>query len=103
METTVVNGMLTVKVNMLQTVALAVIVYFFGVFVRAKVPVLRRFSIPAPVIGGLTFAFLTTTLRMQGILAVDLDGTLQTVLMIMFFTTIGMGASLILLKKAVSL
>jgi len=40
---------------------------------------------------------------MQGILAVDLDGTLQTVLMIMFFTTIGMGASLILLKKAVSL
>lgn len=58
METTVVNGMLTVKVNMLQTVALAVIVYFFGVFVRAKVPVLRRFSIPAPVIGGLPSLFL---------------------------------------------
>ncbi|MGL5512374.1 MAG: sodium/glutamate symporter, partial [Sporomusa sp.] len=91
--------MLTLKVNMLQTVALAVIVYFFGIFVRTKIPVLRRFSIPAPVIGGLAFAFLTTTLRMQGILAVDLDGTLQTVLMIMFFTTIGMGASLILLKR----
>ncbi|CQR71825.1 Sodium/glutamate symport carrier protein [Sporomusa ovata DSM 2662] len=99
MESTIVNGLLILKLNMIQTVALALVVYFLGSFIRHRVPIFMRLSIPAPVIGGLIFAGLSTFLRTQGILGFELDGSMQTALMIMFFCTIGMGASVTLLKK----
>lgn len=99
METKLINGLLTVKVNMIQTVALAVIVYYLGRAIRNRSFWLRRLSIPAPVVGGFLFALVATVLRISGALAVDLDNTLQGTLMVMFFTTIGMNASLMLLKK----
>ncbi|EAX48844.1 sodium/glutamate symporter [Thermosinus carboxydivorans Nor1] len=99
METKVVNGLLILKLNMIQTVALAIIVYYLGAAIRRRIPLLIRFSIPAPVVGGLLFAGLATFLRTQGILGFELDSTMQSALMIMFFTTIGMGASVMLLKR----
>ncbi|TWH47311.1 sodium/glutamate symporter [Sporomusa sp. KB1] len=99
MESTIVNGLLILKLNMIQTVALALAVYFLGSFIRHRIPIFMRLSIPAPVIGGLIFAGLSTFLRTQGILGFELDGSMQTALMIMFFCTIGMGASVTLLKK----
>lgn len=99
METKVVDGLLVLKVNMIQTVALGIIVYFLGAAIRKRVAWLVKFSIPAPVVGGMLFAGIATFLRTQGILGIDLDSTLQSVLMIMFFTTIGMGASVLLLRK----
>lgn len=99
MESKIVNGLLIYNLNMIQTVALALGVYFLGSFIRRKIPILIRLSIPSPVIGGLIFAGLSTFLRTQGILGFELDSTMQTALMIMFFCTIGMGASVTLLKK----
>ena len=99
METKVVNGLLILKLNMIQTVALAIIVYYLGAAIRRRIPLLIRFSIPAPVVGGLLFAGLATFLRTQGIMGFELDSTMQSALMIMFFTTIGMGASVMLLKR----
>lgn len=99
MESKIVAGLLVYKLNMIQTVALALVMYFIGNFIRHRVPLFMRLSIPGPVIGGLIFASLSTFLRTQGILGFELDGTMQTALMIMFFCTIGMGASLTLLKK----
>jgi len=99
MESTIVKGLLILKLNMIQTVALALVVYFLGSFIRHRIPIFMRLSIPAPVIGGLIFAGLSTFLRTQGILGFELDGSMQTALMIMFFCTIGMGASVTLLKK----
>lgn len=99
MESKIVAGLLIFKLNMIQTVALALVMYFIGNFIRHRVPMFMRLSIPAPVIGGLIFAGISTFLRTQGILGFELDGTMQTALMIMFFCTIGMGASLTLLKK----
>jgi ESS family glutamate:Na+ symporter len=99
MESTVLDGLLIYKLSLVQTVALALIVYFIGSFIRNKIPVLVRLSIPAPVIGGLLFAGISTFLRMQGILGFELDSTMQNVLMIMFFCTIGMGASVTLIKQ----
>lgn len=99
MESTIVKGLLILKLNMIQTVALALVVYFLGSFIRHRVPIFMRLSIPAPVIGGLIFAGLSTFLRTQGILGFELDVSMQTALMIMFFCTIGMGASVTLLKK----
>ncbi len=91
--------MLILKFNALQTIALAVVTYYLGTAILRRVPILVRFCIPAPVVGGLLFAVLATLLRMNGIIGFEFDEALQRSLMILFFTTIGMGASASLLKK----
>ncbi|MBZ4662460.1 MAG: sodium/glutamate symport carrier protein [Caloramator sp.] len=87
------------KLDMIQTVGLAVVVYYLGVYIRSKVKVLEKFCIPAPVVGGLLFAIVNLILRENGILKLTLDTTLQKPFMLVFFTTIGLTASLKLLKK----
>jgi ESS family glutamate:Na+ symporter len=62
------------------------------------VPVLGRYNLPAPVLGGLLVAVAVLIARGQGATLVEFDTTLQSPLMIAFFTTIGFGASLSLLK-----
>ncbi|WP_186431032.1 sodium/glutamate symporter [Clostridium sp. BSD9I1] len=87
------------KLDMMQTTALAVVVYYFGGWLRSKVSVLEKFCIPAPVVGGLVFAIVNLILRQNGILKLEMDTTLQSPFMMVFFTTIGMGASIDLIKK----
>ena len=58
----------------------------------------RRYNLPAPVLGGLLVAVAVLIARGQGVTLVQFDTTLQSPLMIAFFTTIGFGASLSLLK-----
>ena len=99
METQMINGVLTLKVDMIQSAALGVIMYYFGVWVRSQIPVLVRLSVPAPAIGGLLIAFLVAFLQSKKILGVTFDGTIQSVLMVMFFCTVGMNASYKLLLK----
>jgi ESS family glutamate:Na+ symporter len=89
---------LVFTLDMVQTLALAAVILFVGYGVRRRVGVLNRYNIPAPVIGGFLFAALALTLRLQGLVAFEFDTALQTPLMIAFFTTIGLGASLALLK-----
>lgn len=88
-----------VSLDMIQTTALAVVIYYFGAWVRSKINVLDRFCIPAPVIGGVSFALLNLIVREAGIITLSLDTTLQSPAMIVFFTTVGLGASLELVKK----
>ncbi|MBM7870016.1 ESS family glutamate:Na+ symporter [Clostridium pascui] len=87
------------KLDMMQTTALAVVVYYFGGWLRSKVSVLEKFCIPAPVVGGLVFAIVNLILRQNGLLKLEMDTTLQSPFMMVFFTTIGMGASIDLIKK----
>lgn len=83
---------------MMQTVALASVVLFAGYGIRRRVGVLDRFNIPAPVVGGFIFAALALALRQTGVLAFEFTDTLQRPLMVAFFTSIGLGASLGLLR-----
>lgn len=89
---------LTVKISSVQAVALAFVTYFIGLWIKNRVPVFQKLSLPAAVIGGLPFAFILSGLRVYGILQVDFDNTLSTVALLVFFTTIGMMASLKLIK-----
>lgn len=89
----------TLKFDMIQTVALAAAVLFLGYGIRRRIGVLDRFNIPAPVVGGFLFATVTLVLRQTGTLAFEFDTTLQSPFMVAFFTTIGLAASLELLKK----
>jgi ESS family glutamate:Na+ symporter len=87
-----------VKLDMVETVALAALVLFFGYGVRRRVAVLDRYNIPAPVVGGFLFAGIALALRLGGVLGFEFDSVLQAPLMIAFFTSIGLGASLSLLR-----
>ena len=87
-----------ITLDMIQTVALAAIVLFVGYGIRKRVGFLDRYNIPAPVVGGFIFATLSLVLRQAGLVAFEFQTTLQTPLMIAFFTTIGLGASVGLLR-----
>lgn len=89
---------LSFQLDMVQTLALASIVLFAGYGIRRRIGVLDRYNIPAPVVGGFIFAALALVLRLNNILAFEFNTSLQVPLMIAFFTTIGLGASLSLLK-----
>jgi ESS family glutamate:Na+ symporter len=88
----------TLHLDMIQTTALAAVVLFAGYGIRRRVPVLDRFNIPAPVVGGFLFAAAALALRQGGWVQFEFDTTLQAPFMIAFFTSIGLGASLGLLK-----
>jgi len=85
--------------DQVQTVALAGLVLFLGYGIRRAVPPLARNNVPAPVIGGLLAAVAILLARRAGVELVKFDTALQAPLMIAFFTTIGFGASLSLLRR----
>ena len=99
MQISLVDGIRTVQINMYQLAFLGVIAYYIGVWARKKYNFFVRASIPGPVIGGLPFAILVAALEYNGIANIKFDGTLQTFFMLTFFCTLGMSASLNLLKK----
>jgi ESS family glutamate:Na+ symporter len=90
--------MATLRLDMIQTLALAAVVLFVGYGIRRRVGVLDRYNIPAPVVGGFLFAAVALGTRLAGWLAFEFDTALQPPLMIAFFTSIGLGASLGLLR-----
>jgi ESS family glutamate:Na+ symporter len=86
------------ELDFIQTLAFAGVALLLGEGLRRVVPVLARYNLPAPVLGGLMVAVTVLVARGQGVSLVQFDTTLQSPLMIAFFTTIGFGASLSLMK-----
>ena len=89
--------MLSLKLDLLQTLSLAAVLFLVGLQLRKRIGWLDRLNIPAAVVGGLVFALLVLAGR-DRFLSVQLDTTAQPVLSVAFFSTIGMGASLALLR-----
>ncbi len=89
---------MTWSLDFIQTTAVGAIALFLGVAVLRRVPVLRRYNIPAAVVGGLVIAILVTMSREFNLATVQFDTTLQAPLMTAFFTSIGLSASVGLLK-----
>ena len=94
---------INVNLNIYQTLAAATAVYYVGVLLRIKVPFLRRYCLPAPVIGGIIFAILNAILYTNGIWTYQQDTIMQNVCMMLFFTSIGYTASISLIRKGGSL
>lgn len=86
------------QLDAVQTLALAGIALFLGYGLCRWVPVLGKYNLPPPVVGGLVFAIAVWIAHARDTTLFVLDTSLQTPLMIAFFTTIGMNASLRLLK-----
>ncbi|MGL5962925.1 MAG: sodium/glutamate symporter [Fusobacteriaceae bacterium] len=90
---------MVIKLDMYQTVALASLVLYTGMFFRKKINILEKFCIPAPVIGGLSFSLIVLLARNFGFQEFNFDTTLQSIFMMVFFTTVGFTASIKVLRK----
>jgi ESS family glutamate:Na+ symporter len=88
-----------VELDQIQTLSFGGIVLMVGYALRHWIPILGRYNLPPPVLGGLLVAIALLLARDSGELPIKFDTTLQQPLMIAFFTTIGFGASLALLRS----
>jgi ESS family glutamate:Na+ symporter len=86
------NGIL--QFSALFSVTLGIIVLFVGKRVNDAIGFLREFSIPEPVTGGLIFTLLIALLYFAGGIEINFDLAARDVLLVYFFTTIGINASL---------
>ncbi len=87
------------KLDLIQTVAFAGVFLFVGYGLKRLIPPLARYNIPAPVAGGLPVAAFLTWAYLRNWQPLTFDTTLQTPLMIGFFTSVGFGASIGLLRR----
>ena len=86
------------ELDLVHTVAFGGLVLLCGYALQRAIPVFGRLNIPAPVLGGLIVALIALIARSRGTTLFQFDTTLQGPLNIAFFTSIGFGASLSLLK-----
>ncbi|HLF14405.1 MAG TPA: sodium/glutamate symporter [Bacteroidota bacterium] len=84
--------------NLIQTLAVAALVYYGGIVLRRRISILDRLNIPSAVVGGLLFAVLVLAGR-DRFFNLRFDTATQPLFNVAFFTTIGMMASIPLLKK----
>ena len=75
-------------------VTLGIIVLFVGKRINDGVGFLREFSIPEPVTGGLLFSILFGLVFATTGVAVEFDLQARDILLVYFFTTVGINASL---------
>lgn len=80
------------------TLIAATVVLIVGRLLVKRVKFLNDFNIPEPVVGGLVAALLLTIAHMAFGLVVGINGSLQTAMMLMFFSSIGLGADFSKLK-----
>ena len=85
------NGIL--HIDTFLTVTLAIIVLFIGKRLNNKISFLREFSIPEPVTGGLLFSVLFALVYFITDVGVEFELVARDVLLVYFFTTIGINAS----------
>ena len=86
------------ELDAVQTLAFAGLALFLGYALCRVVPLFSTYNLPAPVIGGLAVALAVLVARSRDVTLFTLDTSLQAPLMIAFFTTIGVNASVALLK-----
>lgn len=86
------------QLDAVQTVAFGGLALFAGYALCRAIPVLRRYNLPEPVLGGLLVALVAWWAHARGMQLFALDTSLQTPLMIAFFATVGINASFRLLR-----
>lgn len=91
--------MKVIELDMYQATAVAAVVLLLGRILVDKIAILRKYCIPAPVVGGFIYAIVHLVLRNMGILEIAADMTLKNVFMVAFFCSVGYTASFKLLKK----
>lgn len=87
-----------IQLDAVETLAFGGMVLFGGYALCRLIPVLGRYNIPEPVVGGLVMALIALVAYRFDTTLVAFDTSLQQPLMVAFFTTVGVNASLALLR-----
>ena len=99
MSIEMLEGVLTFKADAIMTTAMAAVLLLIGFWIKNNVKILNKYCIPAPVVGGFLFMFITFIGHTTGTFEFKFDTYFQSPFMLAFFTTVGLGASFQLLKK----
>ena len=76
---------------------LSIIAVFAGAFINNTVPILKRNNIPEAVTGGLLFSLVIGVVSSQWDISIEFDMRLRDILLLVFFTTVGLTAKFRLL------
>lgn len=92
------ESVLTIDFDMISTLAFASVVLLIGIALCKKFKFLQKYCIPSSVVGGFIFMLIVFAGDQLNVLYIDFDTTFQTIFMVAFFTTIGLGADFKLFK-----
>ena len=92
MEIEFVDGVL--KLSSFFTVTIGILVLFIGRRLNRVIAPLREFSIPEPVTGGILFSVMFAIFYALTSIEIEFDLVARDILLVYFFTTIGINASL---------
>ena len=91
---------MTLTFDIVQTLGIAVLVFGLGRLIKNKVPLFKKYFIPAPVIGGIIFSTLAYIAFSIFSVSLKMDNVLQDFFMNIFFTAIGFSVSFKLILKS---
>lgn len=90
---------MTLQFHTLSTLFLTILCLLIGIHLKKRTGWLHRFCIPAPVIGGFLMSLIIWGLKSFSLAVITFDSSLQTFMMVVFFTTIGINGSFRILKS----
>ena len=99
MSIEMLDSVLNINADAVMTTAMAAVLLLIGYFIKSKVSILNKYCIPAPVVGGFLFMFVTFAGHVTNTFKFNFTTSFQDPFMRAFFTTVGLGASFSLLKK----
>jgi glutamate:Na+ symporter, ESS family len=89
----------SIALPMLPSLLAACLVLLVGGILGTRVPALTRYSIPAPIVGGLIFPLLALLLGETTSLGITFDTSAKTPFLLLFFAAIGLTADLAILRR----
>lgn len=90
---------MNIEVDAFGTLVIAVFFLFLGRYLVKNISFFKNYNIPEPVVGGLIAAICAYAFYFFFNLSATFDATIQNILMLMFFTSIGLSASFLKLKE----
>ena len=85
--------------NAWSSVLIAILVLLLGKNLSNRIEFLKRLNLPDPVVGGVVFSVFTLILYLSTNIELDFQTQTGEFLMLAFFSTVGLGANLRLLKR----
>jgi len=90
---------MTIEIDGGYLVVLAVVVWFAGTYINKKLSFLESYSIPVAVTGGLLCSLTTAAIFYAFDTTISFDTGLRDLLLLVFFSTIGLSAKISLLRE----
>ena len=90
---------MTIELEPVRVLVLSILVLWLGSTITSHVGLLRRFSIPIAVTGGILCSVAVALLAVVAEIRIDFDLALRDLLLLVFFSTIGLSAKFALLKE----